>query len=366
MNRQIKDIAQWIFYWLGYEPASAASLTPELEGEVPAEGSPPADLHQASGAHSPEGAYDQTGANDQGEARVRPGEITSAAGRSPSQPQSGMLLMATGALFFSLMSLCVKVAGERLPSQEIVLVRALFTLAISYLMLRATRTRPWGNHPRLLIGRGIVGFIGLSGFYYSVVNLPLADATVIQYTNPIFAALLAVPILGERMRMREVLAFFGCMAGVLLMAQPSFLIPGMTANLQPAAVAVGVMGALGSGSAYVLVRKLRDLEHPTVIVFYFALVSVVLALPAAVVGALWPTPQEWLILIGVGLTTQLGQVSITRGLSLEKAGRATAVGYLQIVFAMIWSILFLSVWPNLGTMCGAVLIVASTVFMARK
>src|SRR5690606_37022932 len=123
----------------------------------------------------------------------------------------------------SLMSLFVKVAGRRLPSQEVVLVRAVISLALTLAALRRAGIRPWGNSRRLLWLRGGLGFAALSCFYYSIARLPLADATVIQFTNPIFAALLAAWFLKEPVRIPEAMCVLVSMAGVLLVARPAFL-----------------------------------------------------------------------------------------------------------------------------------------------
>ena len=286
--------------------------------------------------------------------------------RGPRFPL-GMRYMAAGALSFSIMSLLVKVAGQRLPSQEVVMVRAVITLALSWWGVRHAGVPAWGSPDkrRLLVLRGIVGFLALSCFYHSIVHLPLADATVIQYTNPVFAGLLAVPFLGERLRRREIASVVVSMAGVALVMRPSFLF-GHGAALDPVTVGIGVFGALCSATAYVTVRKLGETEHASVIVFYFALVSVIASVPTALPGAVWPTAWEWLVMLGIGVSTQLGQVSITHGLRLERAGRATATGYLQIVFAALWGIIFFTELPDWGTFLGAALIVGSTLALARR
>lgn len=288
----------------------------------------------------------------------------------PAQPARfplGMRYMAAGAFFFSVMSLLVKVAGQRLPSQEVVMVRAIITLILSAWAVRAAGVPWWGTpgRRRLLIQRGVFGFLALSAFYHSIVNLPLADATVIQYTNPAFAGLIAVPFLGERLRRREVVSVLVSMVGVAMVMQPSFLF-GHGAALEPVTVGIGLFGAMCSAMAYVTVRKLGATEHPSVIVYYFALISVIASVPTALPGAVWPTPWEWLVMLGIGVSTQLGQMSITHGLRLERAGRATATGYLQIVFAALWGILFFTELPDWGTLAGAALIIASTLALARR
>jgi drug/metabolite transporter (DMT)-like permease len=279
----------------------------------------------------------------------------------------GMRYMAAGAFFFSIMSLLVKTAGRRLPSQEVVMVRAIVTLVLSAWAVRHAGVSWWGSRDRrgLLIVRGVVGFLALSCFYHSIVNLPLADATVIQYTNPVFAGLLAVPFLGERLRRREVLSVLVSLVGVALVTQPSFLF-GHAAALDPVTVGIGLMGAMFSSMAYVSVRKLGTTEHATVIVFYFALVSVIASVPTALPGAVWPTRVEWLVMVGIGISTHLGQMYITHGLRLERASRATATGYLQIVFAAFWGIVFFAELPDWGTFLGAALIIASTLTLARR
>ena|GEM_PF-23761 len=291
-------------------------------------------------------------------------------GPEPGVPRprfsTGMRYMAAGAFCFSLMSLLVKIAGQRLPSQEVVLVRALVMLALSWWGVRAAGVHPWGNDRRRLVTRGVVGFLALSGFYYALVHLPLADATVVQYTNPVFASLLAVPVLGERLRGREVATVLLCMLGVVIATRPAFLFGHGEGSLDPVAVGIGLAAAVLSAGAYVTVRSLRGREDPLVIVFYFALVSTVFALPTALPGAIWPTPMEWLVLLGVGVTTQVGQLCVTRGLHLERAGRATAVGYLQIVFAALWGALFFAELPDAGTVTGAILIVGSTLVLGRR
>jgi drug/metabolite transporter (DMT)-like permease len=281
-------------------------------------------------------------------------------GEPPRGLSPGLRHMAAAAFFFSLMTLFVKLAGQRLPSQEVVLGRALVGVLLSLAALRRVHTRPWGNSPRLLLLRGSVGFAALSCFYFSITRLPLADATVIQFMNPVFAALLAAWLLREKIRPLETLCVLVSLAGVVLVARPAFLFGTESARLDTIAVAVGLIGAVLSAVAYVLVRKLGETEDPMVIVFYFALVSVVASLPAVAAAGVWPIGWEWLALLAVGVATQAGQINVTHGLRLEPAARATSMGYLQVVFAALWGILFFHEYPDKLGVAGAALILGST------
>lgn len=277
----------------------------------------------------------------------------------------GARAMAGGALSFSLMSLLVKLAGQTLPSQEIVLARSVVMLALSSAVLKRHRISLRGTRRGLLMLRGLLGFGALSCFYFSVVHLPLADATVIQYTNPAFTALFAVVVLRERMRASDVGMLLISLVGVVIITRPAFLFGG-TERLAAGAVGIALCGATLSAAAYVTVRKLSATEPTMVIVFWFAALSTVASAAFPTATSVMPSAREAALLIGVGLTTYGGQVLITRGLALEAAGRAAAVGYVQIVFAAIWSAIFFSTWPDAWSAAGAALVVGSTLALVFR
>jgi drug/metabolite transporter (DMT)-like permease len=274
----------------------------------------------------------------------------------------GVLYMAASALLFSAMSALVKLAGHRLPAPEIVLVRVVITLILSWVMVRRAGLSPWGTHRAALALRGLLGFLALSCYYWTLTRLPLADSTTIQQMAPLFTAIGAWLILRERIGPAAGVAIVLGLAGVALVAHPAGLAGKQDLDLAGTAVALG--GALSSGLAYVTVRQLSQKEDPLVIVFYFPLVALPLSIPWALPHAVWPTAREWLILVGIGVTTQGAQVCLTRGLALERAGRASAIGYLQVAFAMLWGAVFFHELPGWSTLAGAGLIVGGTALVA--
>lgn len=278
----------------------------------------------------------------------------------------GARYMVASAFAFSVMSLLVKLAGQRLPSQEIVLARGVVTLVISFWLLRRARVTVWGNRRGLLTLRGLLGFAALSCFYYSLTTLPIAEATVLQYTNPIFTALLAAWFLRERLTAGVLTSAVIGLAGVVLVARPAFLFGGTPVDLNPVAVTVALAGAVLSAGAYTAVRKLSRTEHPLVIVFYFPLIAVPATIPFVAPVAVWPRSWEWLVLLGVGVTTQVAQIYLTKGLALEPAGRAMTVGYSQVVFAAGWGMLLFGEFPGVASVAGAGLVLAGTLTAALK
>lgn len=278
--------------------------------------------------------------------------------------RGGLGHMAAAAFFFSIMSLLVRVAGARLPSSMLVLARAAVALVLAYAMVRRAGASPLGNKRWLLVVRGLLGFSALSCFYYSLTHLPLAEATVIQYTNPVFTGLLAAVLLKERLRAVELVSVAVSLAGVVLVARPAFLFGGSASQLDPVAMGFALAGAIFSAFAYVAVRKSSGTEHPLVVVLWFPLIATPLAIPLAVAQWVWPTPLEWVLLVGVGVATQTAQVFMTEGLHREPAGRATAMSYLQVAFAVAWGVVVLREVPEWHTLAGALLIGASVVALA--
>jgi drug/metabolite transporter (DMT)-like permease len=271
----------------------------------------------------------------------------------------GVLYMIASAFGFSAMAMLVKLASPRLPTGEIVFARALVTLVLSYAMVKRAGLAPWGHRRGALVFRGLLGFGGLTFYYLAIAHLPLADATVLQNATPLITAVLAWWLLDEQIGWPTAFAIACGIGGVLMIVHPS------GAGLEPAGVGYALAAVCCSSVAYVTVRKLARTEDPIVIVFYFPLVATPLALPWVIHDFVMPQPIDWLLLVAIGATTQVGQVFLTQGLAIERAGRATSVGYTQVAFAMIWQVVVFGELPTGWTLAGAGLILGGTLAVAQ-
>ena len=282
--------------------------------------------------------------------------------------RGGLGYMAQSAFWFAVMSLLVKFASQSLPTMEIVFVRGFVALSLAAAMLAGARQSPLGGRIGLLLLRGTIGSCALICYFGAVAHLPLAEAAVIHQTAPLFTALLAAWVLHERLEPRVVLALLGAFAGVLLIAHPDWLFgERSTAAPWPWQFAfVALLGAILSAFAYVTVRRLGRSESPLVVVFWFHALTVPIAAPFALPAWQWPDGTEWALLVGIGVTTQLAQVAMTKGFAREAAGRAAAVGYLQVAFATLFSILVFDDWPDAWRWLGILLIVASLLLSAWR
>jgi drug/metabolite transporter (DMT)-like permease len=229
---------------------------------------------------------------------------------SPRGFSRGLQFAAFGALCFSTMSALAKLVGDGVPVQEIILIRGLVFGGFTFLIIRRRGLDPWGKERHLLLLRGLLGYGALTCFFTAVMHLPLGSTTTLHFTNPVFGALLATFVLGEILRKWEVFLVLLSLGGVVLVAKPEFLFGGGE-SLPPVWVGVALVGAMLSAGAYVTTKRLTRTNDPLVIVFYFAMVTVVGSIPFNLSSFVVPAVWEWPVLLGVGVATLGGQVFLT-------------------------------------------------------
>jgi drug/metabolite transporter (DMT)-like permease len=272
--------------------------------------------------------------------------------------------MLISALAFALMAALVKEAGQLgIPLLQIIFVRALVSVVLSLIDIGRARVHPLGNRKALLFARGLSGFLALTGVFYALFHLSMAQATVLQYLHPVFTALLAFLFLAERPTTATLACIALSLLGLACMVMPYWTGSDTTpAPLWP--VIAGLGGAFGSGVAYTLVRKLVMTEHPSVIVLYFPLICAPGTLLLGGADFIWPTVAGWWVLLGVGCFTQLGQLTLTKAMQLDAASRVTSLSYVQIIFAAILGWLAFGEIPTQATLLGGGLILLGAIVSA--
>lgn len=279
-----------------------------------------------------------------------------------------MLLSALG---FSLMAACVKeVSTLGIPVFEIVAARAIVSAVISYVDVKRKNIPLWGNNKPLLIARGTVGTFALMFVYYAVTTLPLAEATLLQYLHPVFTAIMALWFLKETIQRSTVACIVISLLGLLIIIYPNLaqesLVQGSLAQpnllLNPSiqyswlSISAGVLGAFGSAVAYILVKKLTVTEDSSVIIFYFPLVAFPVSMIMLGSDFVVPSLTAIMLLILVGIFTQVGQVGLTKALHCADANKATAYSYVQVLFSVFIGWAYFSEVPMTTTIVGGGLI----------
>ncbi|MBU2869796.1 DMT family transporter [Colwellia sp. E2M01] len=283
-----------------------------------------------------------------------------------------MLLSALG---FSLMSACVKeVSSLGIPVLEIVAARAIVSLILSYADIKRKQLTVWGNNKPLLLARGLVGAFTLIFVYYSVTTLPLAEATLLQYLHPVFTAILALLFLKEVIQRSTMACIVISLLGLFIIIQPNMqltmqanelpldtlsvdtLLVDSTSKYSWLSIGAGILGALGSAVAYVLVKKLTKTDDSSVIIFYFPLVALPISVLLLGDDFVVPSLTAVGLLILVGIFTQVGQVGLTKAFNSSDANKASAYAYVQIIFSVAIGWAYFGEVPILTTIIGGSLI----------
>ncbi|HJQ17949.1 MAG TPA: DMT family transporter [Allosphingosinicella sp.] len=275
-----------------------------------------------------------------------------------------MLRIASGGAF-SLMSALFKLAathGARLP--EIFFYRALFGLPVILVwILPRHGIRAFAvNSAKAHIGRSTIGVVSMIFTFEALVLLPLAEATTIMFTGPIFATLLSWLILREHVGLHRWIAALVAFAGVVVVTRPG----AVATAVAPLGIAVALGSALGTAGVSVTLRHLGGRESVAAIVFWFLTVCIAVGL---VMVLLFGTPQSWstlMILAAGALFGGIGQILMTASLQVAPVSVLTPFDYLQLLAALMLGWLLFGTSPTFNTVTGAVLIAGSGLYTALR
>ena len=273
------------------------------------------------------------------------------------------LLLAS--LFFSLMTVCVKKIDNRIPIYELVFFRSIFSLIITYIIIKKKNIYPWGKNKFLLILRGALGTLALMCIFYAIRNMPLSIATVIQYTYPIFISIFSVIFINEKLNKYIIFALFIGWLGILIILNP-YRLYSLDINLKNISILISFIGAISTSLAYITVKKLSYEEDIFVIIKYFPLISTIFLLPIVIFN--WVTPQasDLIWIIGIGFFTQLGQIFLTIGLKNLPTTQAATINYCQVLFGSLWGIYLFNEKITINFIFGSILVLLGTIISTRK
>lgn len=265
----------------------------------------------------------------------------------------GIKYMLISTLFFSLMNICVKFLAH-IPVYEIATFRSLGIVIFSFGLIRYSGISFKVNHKRFLALRSIFGTMAMLMYFYTLQNIPLATAVTLQYLSPIFASIIAVFLLKEIPDFLQ-WCFFGLsFAGVLL-------IKGFDARISIFFLCMGIGSALGSGFAYNYIRKLKTHDHPVIIVFYFALISLTILSPMTVIYWKPLTTQDCLVLFFLAICTQLAQINMTKAYQAEAIAIVSSFRYVGILFALALGFILFNESVPLMAFIGMVLVLSGVI-----
>lgn len=311
-------------------------------------------------------------------------------------------LVALSQFFGALMNLSARLLeleGNGMHPVQVLLMRQSMTACccLMYMWWTGTPDFPFGKREIrwLLMLRGFSGFFGIYGVWYSMMYLPLADATVISFLAPGVAGFLCWLALKEPFGRIDQLATLVALLGVVLIARPVSLFSGSeseedgsadvpesglpgaehesTAEERLVAVGVALLGVLGAAGAFTTLRTIGKRAHPLISVNYFSVISTIMSSVALIFAPMlnvgqpalqWVTPstaKQWLLLLPLGLLGFTMQYLLTSGLGADKSNRANSMVYTHMLFAVSFDRWVLGHSMSLMSGAGCTLILGSAI-----
>ncbi|NKC31322.1 DMT family transporter [Falsiroseomonas selenitidurans] len=276
-----------------------------------------------------------------------------------------ILLVLGASAAFVVSAALVKAIGPGVPLPQVILFRNAFALPLLLLMvmqaggLAMLRTRlPWRHAERTFWG-----LCGMTGAFHGFAHLPLATATALGFTMPLFLTALSVLLLGEKVGWRRWSAVAVGFCGVLVMVRPGF----GGAALPVFSVGLVLLGAFGWAMAMLSIRRMGEAgESGVSIVFWFALSSAMVAGLATIPVWVTPTPAQWLMLGGIGFVSAIAQLLMTAAYRRGETTLLAPFEYSGLIWTMLVGILIWAEWPDLFELLGFAVLVGAGLYIWRR
>lgn len=273
----------------------------------------------------------------------------------------GSLWMLVAGFLFACMGVFVKFGIAHFSAAELMFYRSLFGVGVIYMIIRFNGLSLASRHWKMHLSRSLIGFAGAMLFFVTVGLLPLATATTLNYTSPLFMTLLTIVVFREWPRFLLLGTIALGFAGVVLLLQPTF-----SAN-QSVAGLLGLASGFFGGIAGLTTRQLGSLGEPSWrVVFYFLLVCMVGAgIWSGVDGFHAIGTQHLALLLGMGVCGTLGQLAMTRAYRVGHTLTVGSFAYSTVVFTSLLSMLIWSEMLSAASWIAIALIIACGVLSAR-
>ena len=268
--------------------------------------------------------------------------------------------MVVAMAFFTSMSVFVRLSAQDIHVLQVVFFRNFlaFLLLLPWLMSRGfstLKTKRLG----LFTTRAVINVVGMAAGFISLTLIPLAEATALGFTAPLWATIGAVIILGEVIRLRRITALALGFVGVLIV-------------LRPGVETVSVGSILALTHAFLIavttliVKRLTATESPTTIVIWMALMQSPLSLLPALYVWQWPALTTWLWLWCLAGAGTLGHLCWTRAFTIAEVSQLQPFEFIKLPMIAIFAYLVFAELPSVWTWLGGTIIFASTAYISIR
>lgn len=251
------------------------------------------------------------------------------------------------------------VAGDALHPVQITHGRFLFAWIAIATMTALLRPSLSLINIKMHAARTTFGATGITLMFAAVAFIPLSDATAISFLNPVFAMMLAIPLLGERVGPVRWSA-----AAVALIGAAILLRLGPT-SFQPAAL-LALAAAVSMGIEITIIKLLTGRESPLSILFLNNSLGLILVSIAVLFVWQAPTTQQWAALAGIGFMMACAQACFIQAMRRAEASFVVPFSYATLIFASLYDAVIFGNIPDAVSLTGAGIIIAGAALLAWR
>ena len=271
-----------------------------------------------------------------------------------------MILYIVSIVLFSIMNIFIRKAAENLPVLEVVFFRNLLAFILMLPILKSTGLVAIKmNNTKLFFLRGFFGAIGMVAGFTSLTLIPLAQATAISFSKPIFITIGATIFLGEIIKARRIAAIIIGIMGMLIIVQPGV-------NRFSFGIMLAIIGALIHSINALIVKKLTLTDTPQAIVTWMVIILIPITFIPAITVWEWPSFETWLYLWGIAIVGTLAHFLWTKSYSMADITSLEPIAFIKLpIMALIGWMIFSEI-PGAWTWVGGLIIFMSTIYISHR
>ena len=242
--------------------------------------------------------------------------------------------------------------GPPLNALQISNARFFFAFILIFIFFVITKSKIIRPSYKVHLGRSFCGWVGISILFGASSVIPVTDATAMVFTNPIFTMLLAIPLLGEKIKPLKWIAVIITFVGALILIRPE----SNFTNIQ-LIIIVLILGAFALGLESIFIKMLTLKENPKQILFINNSVGLLISFIPICFIWITPTKLQILAMIGIGSLMLCAQACFIQALKRSKAHFAVPYFYSTLIFVAIYDFFIFKIIPDNISFIGASLII---------
>jgi len=280
--------------------------------------------------------------------------------KSQSSQTKAIILNILSIILFSIMVIFIRKASENLHILEIVFFRNLLAFIVMLPILKSIGIAAIKmKNTKLFFIRGFFGAIGMIAGFTCLTLIPLAQATAISFSQPLFITIGATIFLGEIIKARRIAAIIVGIIGMLIIVQPGF-------NSLSFGIILAIISALALSVNALIVKKLTLTDTPHTIIIWMVIMLIPITFIPAIPVWEWPTFETWLYLWGIAILGTLAHFSWTKSYAIAEITSLEPIGFIKLPIMALFGWMIFSEIPGTWTWVGGLIIFMSTIYISHR